>query len=290
MFLSSSGGRDLLPKIDPEFILGGSGLEDPLDTNKEVPVNEDSKELSEEEKKPLHSLELTLRDLSLLQWVHEHRYLTFNQMQLAFWQNASAESRAYHKRVERLVNSGYLERQRSGKKSLYVFLNTEKALKVLVERDLDSEIKLYKFSRSFESYIDHDLKVTNLRILFRELGLRKWTSERILHERDHILNNRPDGVLTIKGKKIAIEFENYLTKTKIRYRITLDYYSSGQDYHMVFMIIDGRDAKDWLLEMPYDARRVWFASYKDLFKNKGEAVFRNLRGEFKLLRLLPKSE
>ena len=253
---------------------------------KEDEVTEKSKEALEDEKKPLEPLELTLRDVGVFQWAHEHRYLVYNQMRRVFWKHASVDAKACYRRIERLVNSGYLERERSRRKNIHVYMNTEKSFQVLQDRGLDSDLKLYEFSRSFESHIDHDLKVTNLRVFFRGLGLTSWTSERILHERDHILRNRPDGVLNIRGTKIAIEFENYLTKSQVRYQETLDYYSSGRDYKLVFVVIDG-DMKDWLLKLNYDARRVWFVTYKDLFKNKEETVFENLREKFRLSRLLP---
>jgi hypothetical protein len=51
------------------------------------------------------------------------------------------------------------------------------------------------------------------------------------------------------------------------------------------MIILG-DIRDWLLDLKYDARKVWFADYEDLMNNKGKAKFENMRGEFELSRLL----
>ena len=240
-------------------------------------------ELTAEDGSPL---ELTDRDIAAFKLIHEQRYLVYNQIRRAFWKGRSVTANACYRRVERLINSGYLIKGYAKRKSIHIYLNTEKSLKVLQERGLDSSIPLYKLRRDFEKYTTHDLNVTNVRTLFREHGLDSWTSERVLRERDH-LPRIPDGVLNIRGKKAAIEFENHLTKSKKTYQEMFDYYRAhGDEYYLVFLIIYG-PTRDWIVEDPnYDARQVWITNYNDLMNEREEALFENKRASFKLSRLL----
>ena len=227
---------------------------------------------------------LTKRDVEVLKFAHEQRYLCYNQISDTFWKGCSEDANACKHRVAKLVSSGYLSKQYSGRKKLDIYFASEKAVELLKTRSLDSGIPALRITRDFERYISHDLHVTDLRILFRDLGWHEWTSERVLLERDHLFH-RPDGVLTVRGRKIAIEFENKITKGKARYQKLFEDYDHHQGYRLIFMIILG-DIRDWLLDLKYDARKVWFADYEELMNDKGKAKFENMRGEFELSRLL----
>jgi hypothetical protein len=227
---------------------------------------------------------LTERDIAVMQFAHEQRYLCYNQISDTFWKGCSEDAKACKHRVAKLVTAGFLSKQYSGRKKVDVYFATAKAVEALKARSLDSGIPALKFSRDFEQYISHDLHVTNLRMLFRELGWREWTSERVLRERDHYYH-RPDGVLTVRGQKIAIEFENRITKGKARYAAMFDYYDKHAGYNLLFVIIL-KDIREWLLDLKYDARKVWFANYEDLMEQKGKAQFENMRASFELSRLL----
>ena len=227
---------------------------------------------------------LTERDIAVFHIAHEQRYLCYNQISGGFWKERSEDAKACWHRVEKLVNAGYLTKEYSGKMRMDVFFASEKAVEVLKKKSLDSGLPVMKPSRDFDRNIVHDLHVTNLRILFREMGLIQWKSERILWERDH-LYHKPDGVLTIRGKKIAIEFENGITKGIKRYQALFEYYDDHEGYRLLFLIIRG-DTREWLMGLDYDARKTWFVTYKDLVKQKEKALFENKRGAFELSRLL----
>ena len=227
---------------------------------------------------------LTERDLAVMQFAHEQRYLAYNQISDTFWKGCSEDANACKHRVAKLVTAGYLSKKYSGRKKVDVYFATEKAVEALKAKSLDFGIPALKFTRDFERYISHDLHVTDIRMLFRELGWREWTSERVLRERDHFYH-RPDGVLAVRGQKIAIEFENRITKGKARYKEMFDYYDGHAGYKLLFVIIR-KDIRDWLLDLKYDARKVWFANYEDLMAQKGKALFENMRATFELSRLL----
>lgn len=252
-------------------------------TDETAPTNGAIEE--EDESKPLDTLELTPRDISIFKMAHEHRFLAYSQIREGFWKDRTMPAKTCNKRVERLVRSGFLEKGYSRRLSLNVYFATAKSLDILREKGLDSGLVLYKPTEWFDRSISHDLKVTNLRILFRDLGLDSWTSERVARER-HYLKKVPDGVLNVGGRQIAIEFENIgLTKQKSRYQEMLNYYNQHDRYMLLFLIIDA-DVKDWLLDMDYDMKRVWIANYGLLMKNKGDTVFENRIAQFNLNEIL----
>lgn len=239
----------------------------------------------EDESKLLDPLELTKRDIAIFKLAHEHRFLAYSQIREGFWKERTVPAKTCYKRVERLIRSGFLEKGYSTRKSLDVYFATAKSLQILQDKGLDSGLQLYKPTEWFDRSIDHDLKVTNLRIIFRDLGLDSWTSERVARER-HYLKKVPDGILNIGGKKIAIEFENIgLTKERSRYQAMLNYYKQHDNYMLLFLIIDA-DVKDWLVGMDYDVKRVWIATYREFTKKREDTVFENKVTSFALSEIL----
>jgi len=229
-------------------------------------------------------LVLTDRDIAVFKLMHEQRYVCYNQIATGFWKERSESAKACWHRVERLEKAGFLRKEYSGRKKLHIYFATQKAVEELKLRSLDSGIPTYEVRPYFDRNIAHDLNVTSIRILFRQLGLHQWTSERILWEREHLFN-KPDGVLTLRGRKIAIEYENGLTKSHARYQAMLEYYNDHEGYQLLFVIIKG-DTRDWLIDLKYDARKIWFAGYKELMNEKEKTIFENKRARFELSRLL----
>ena len=236
----------------------------------------------------LEPLVLTDRDMSLFRYAHEHRYLAYSQIRESFWKERSLDAKACYKRVERLVNAGYLKRGYSGRQMLDVYFATPMSYALLKERKMDSGVELYEVTESFDRHIDHDLHVTNLRILFRDLGFNHWESERILRRRNHRMGPRPDGVIHLGGdKRIAIEFENRnLSKSRKRYQGMMNYYWTHKLYPLLFIVIKG-NIKDWLVgALDYDIKQVWMTTYKELMNEREEAVFENKAASFQLKKIL----
>ena len=114
-------------------------------------------------------LVLTTRDIAILQLVHEQRYLAFNQIRTAFWKDRSEIANAAYKRLMRLVDSGFLEEGYSKRKGLNLYLLSEKGYAELQRRNLDRGLSRYVPTSDFETHVDHDLKVGNIRILFNQM-------------------------------------------------------------------------------------------------------------------------
>jgi hypothetical protein len=231
----------------------------------------------------LKPIELTDRDIQAFRLIHEQRYLAYSHIKRAFWENCSEIAGACYHRLEKLIETGYLVTERLPKKKLSVYLMTEKSYAEILRRGLGSGMTLFRMNDFYRNSMDHDLKVTNLRIFFRKHGLDGWTSERILKERDFSAKV-PDGVLNVSGHRIAIEFENSI-KGRKRYGEIFNHYRQSKEYHRVFMIVN-EEIKDWALNLDYDPSQVWFVNYKDLFRKQHEAVFENKEASFVLARIL----
>ncbi len=241
-------------------------------------------EVEETDQDELKALVLTKRDLALFKLVHEQRYLAFSHIKRAFWPDRSLPAKACYKRLTRLEKNGYLKQIYSKRKGLNLYLLTERSFQEIKNEGLDSGVSLYKPTEYFDRYTGHDLKVATIRILFQELGLTEWTSERFI--RAKTFGSRiPDGILKVRGQKIAVELENFLTKGKKRYIDLFDFYKRRLDYFLVFMIISG-DTKEWVIELNYNPQQVWIATYKELLEKKEEALFENKRAHFTLARIL----
>jgi len=241
-------------------------------------VNSD--EVLEDESQPLV---LTDRDIAIFRLVHEHRYLAFNQIRQAFWPDRSEVAKAAYRRVRRLVKAGYLEVGRSRRMSLDLYLLSEKSLLELQRRGMDLALGKYHLTQHFERFADHDLKVTNVRILFRELGIENWTSERVLKEVRHE-THVPDGIVNLRGRFVAIEFDNTL-KSKARYKEIFNRYANDPDYYLLIMIVY-HGLRHWLVDLDYDPEQVWFVDYKDLMRNKSKILLENKHATFEFARLL----
>jgi len=230
-------------------------------------------------------LALTDRDIALFKLIHEQRYAAYTHLMRAFWPDTRLDAKAGYRRLSKLEKDGYLIKEHSEKKKLNIFLLTGKGYEALAGRNLDSGLKCYERGKDYERFIDHDLKVTTIRIAFSEVGLKDWTSERVIRERQQLLRV-PDGVLSINGHKAAIEFENYVTKGQKRYQELFESYRSYKDhFDFLFMILDGDD-KSVFSDLDYDPQSVWFVRYNDLVHSGVKTVFSNKRASFRLRQLV----
>lgn len=228
-------------------------------------------------------LEITERDVAIFKLIHEQRYVVMNQIVTAFWKCRSEDGRAAKRRVSRLVEADYLKLGAVSGREIKVLLLTEKSYGELKSRGLDSGLSLYVPKSDYYYHFDHDLKVVNLRILFRDLGLDKWKSERLLKEKE-LYGKVPDAVLDIHGYQAAIEFENTV-KSKERYREAFQRYRKYSSFYFVFFVMD-KWGRDWIFDLDYDPQQVWFVLYRDLFEMRGETPFTNKEASFPLSRIL----
>ncbi|MFH0986038.1 MAG: hypothetical protein V1882_11015 [Candidatus Omnitrophota bacterium] len=228
-------------------------------------------------------VELQARDIAMFRFMNEQGYLAHSHLKSAFWQTCSEEAGACHHRLDKLVAAGYLAKETGVKKKLSVYRLREKGFGELLRRGLRNGTSLFKLNGYHRTNMDHDLKVTNLRIFFRRHGLDGWTSERVLRQRDYYLHV-PDGLLTVYEERIAIELENS-TKGRKRYEALFKNYEASKEYSRVFMVLN-TEIMDWVIDLEYDPAKIWFVEYKTLFREGEKAIFRNKADTFILSQIL----
>lgn len=228
-------------------------------------------------------VDLQARDIQVLRFIHEQGYLVYGHIKSAFWENSSYDAGACRHRLEKLISAGFLTKDDSVKKKPSVYCLTEKGNGELVKQGLANGVPLFRMNGYYRTNMDHDLKVTNLRIFFRKHGLDGWSSERVLRKRDFYLHV-PDGLLAVGAERIAIELENS-TKGRKRYEALFRNYKRSQEYSRVFVVANC-EIMDWVIDLEYDPEKVWFVEYKDLFRHGPNALFKNKADSFVLAKLL----
>ncbi len=158
-------------------------------------------------------MKITERDVELMGWILEQKFMTERQVRQVFWKGLSEESHEVFRRLRELGKAGFLTTNKKlSPKTLY-----------LVTRNGASKLKALNRSHGLGELSDegnsnyiHDLAVTDIRILFHEWGYTEWLSERVLSKRND-LRQVPDGIIFNNDKYIAIEYES-CQKSKRRYR------------------------------------------------------------------------
>ena len=144
---------------------------------------------------------------------------------------------------------------------------------------------LYRVPESLNRQIGDRLKAGLVRIIFRQLGLDDWTSERVLRERDRRNYPIPTGELKIGNKKIAIHLERVRKRPIKEYELLFQDYL--RNYDRVWMIVDW-EIGDFLLKARKEFKslwpKVWFANYGEFVKSGAETRFCSYEGESFLLR------
>jgi len=243
----------------------------------------EKKETDQEKAVGMEPMELQARDIQMFRFMHEQGYLAHSHIKSAFWETCSEDAGACYHRLDKLVLAGYLAKETGVKKKFSVYRLREKGYGELLQRGLQNSMSLFKLNGYHRANMDHDLKVTNLRIFFRKHGLDGWTSERVLRERDYYLHV-PDGLLNVYGERIAIELENS-TKGRKRYEALFRNYQASTAYSRVFMILN-TEIMDWVIDLEYDPEKIWLVEYKTLFRQGQNTVFKNKAGSFVLAQIL----
>ena len=125
--------------------------------------------------------------------------------------------------------------------------------------------------------IFHDLLVTDIRFLFRELGFgSSWTSERVWRIGRSIRLWAPDAVIEVGGDSFAVEVER-VQKETVRYEDIFKRYQTDPEIAACLYLADPK-LLPLLLEKAGDCPAIYFASLAELFEKKEKTTFRNAAG------------
>lgn len=153
----------------------------------------------------------------LFKYMLEMKYMSLQQIEKKFFEGKPA-----HAEVTQLEKDGYFRKKEDGLKFGTAFIPTDKAHTFIESVDplLPEAMKSV-----FAPRVNHDMKLTDLRIRFEELKfIQKWTSERMLGNVPWIkelLNDLPDAVcrkMDERGYFLELEISQK-TKAQYEYRI-----------------------------------------------------------------------
>lgn len=135
---------------------------------------------------------------------------------------------------------------------------------------------------------EHDRRVTDVRIVFEELGLlSSWTSDRQLKGRGLTARRVPDAILSLtKGYRIALEVE-IAWKGKERYEAIFSNYREKQfgDVKILFYVCNTLQQLKKLAKFTEYDRWVYFAMYDQLMQKQADTIFVNQKDQFRLREL-----
>ncbi len=226
-------------------------------------------------------MKITDRDIKILGWILEQKFMTERQVRKVFWKDLTKDNREAYRRLNKLKKARFLKTNKTQMYRSAMYLVTRKGVEELKRSNRNSG--LGELAEVGYSNYKHDLAVTDIRIMLYESGYTNWVSERVLSKRND-LRRVPDGMIYHRGKYLAIEYESS-QKSKDRYRkIFLDYYL---DNHVdrVLYIVSTPELADKILRMTIDSK-PYFVSYEDLSKDLINVLLKHKSHGYTLRELL----
>lgn len=162
---------------------------------------------------------LTARDVGVVEWVHQLRYLTVDQIQRLEYPKPSARSWC-QERLKRLYHYGYLDRVykpiapgQGSSPAIYVLDKKGRDL-IAAEREITKAEVGWERGADLDKallFLDHSLAINDIRISFilacKHMGYKlNWIDERTLRGA-----NMPDYVEDTYGGRVPIVADGHLT-------------------------------------------------------------------------------
>lgn len=115
----------------------------------------------------------------------------------------------------------------------------------------------------------HDRRLTDLRILFEQLGYPAWQSERCLHQRG-MKKVRPDAIVSTGRAKIAIELEISM-KGRLKYAERFRFYEEHPAIDAVFYVVATPKQRQRILELAAGYPKIYVVLLRNLTKYGGKS-------------------
>lgn len=227
-------------------------------------------------------MEITQRDIELMRWIQEQKFMSGKQIRKVFWKNISENSREDYKRLRELQMAGFLKKNKRHiyRNALYlVTSNGMRPLKASERYQGWSELADVDYS----TYC-HDLAVTDLRILFHQMGYQAWISERVL-SRWKMFRNVADGMIHHNGGYYAIEYESS-QKAKDRYKEIFLNYAFDSQVNAIIYVLDVAELITRVSRESATCKKLYFATFQELQEQQLETQLRGNGGLCSLKNLL----
>ena|SRR3989338_7446719 len=123
-------------------------------------------------------MKIVFRDLELMRWILEQKFMTREQIRKEFWREESKKSIEEYRRLNELERAKLLRRSTEGFYRCILYLVTGRGVSLL--RSFGKDQGLSEVCEVSYSNYKHDVAVTDLRILFDQWGYKDWVSEKPL--------------------------------------------------------------------------------------------------------------
>ncbi len=214
-------------------------------------------------------IQITDRDVGLMQWLLEQKFMDAGQVRSVFWKESKEECKEVHRRLGELEKAGLIRRSTKDIFRFLLYVATKEGVKVL--SSLGNTRGLSALDDVDYSSYRHDSEVTDLRIWFHNQGFTDWLSERVL-AKHYRLRHLPDGMLHHEGQYLAIEYET-AQKSNERYRAIIYNYELENQIAEVLYIVRSEQLKAKLQKMAAACEKIYFRTPENL---KGRLADTNL--------------
>lgn len=225
------------------------------------------------------SIVLTERDIQVMKYLNEHKFMTAGQIYDMFWPDSKDSAGAGRHRLVKLETSGYVRKIYGTAKTPMLFLVTKKAIDVLKEKGWDFDLREVK--EIDENTVEHNLKLFNIRKVFERLGVCDWQTERVFRSLETTRGWYPDAVFRLKKYLFAVELENTF-RSKPIYEQKFKWYEKAPEFRAVFYVLNWPFVKSWLMDFESTLAKIGFVIYDDLIKSGSKAVIENKTGKMTL--------
>jgi hypothetical protein len=213
-------------------------------------------------------MEITVRDIDILRWILEQTVMTEEQIRKIFWKDKLKDDREAYRRLNKLKKAGYLKMNTTGLYRSAIYLVTAKGIKELKRSYPNTTFG--ELSHTTYSKIHHDLVITDLRILFHELGYTHWISRRIL-QKEGKLRRIPDAMIYNNGKYIAIEYGLSKKSKRLCRKIFIDYHVGCSEINEVIYVVNTPELAQRFIKYARIYGKLHFVTLEDIQKNKMNA-------------------
>jgi len=177
------------------------------------------------------------------------------------------------KEIMALVGEGYLRHRRSYFDDHLLYFPTAKAQAFLKEHGI--EVYLPCLRRPPAKNELHDRRLTDLRIAFDKMGYTHWQSERCLNQRG-MKRVRPDAILSVGRRKIAIELE-LSGKGERAYRRRFQFYKDHPAIDAVLYFVGTPELRERLKKLTKDQTKIFVILLRNFTEYKKHAYVEHFR-------------
>jgi hypothetical protein len=224
---------------------------------------------------------ITERDTEILKMCLEQKFLLLRHIAKKFFPESLSMYKVPARRVNLLMRQGYLRavKPRVGHDTLY--LTTAKGVKHLKRLDLSNglrpldgvDLKIY----------EHDVWVTDARIILERSPGLIWTPERVLKHKTE-RKKVPDG-LAADGREnsFVIEIERTLKSKRYYERVLIDTWVKNEGISAFLYLVGKKSMVEWFKKLECCPECFYFATMEDLLRREGNTLFVNKKNSTLIL-------